>query len=127
MRASSFLLFGGLSIGLVACGDDDGSGGGGGTTQTTSSSASTGTPSTTQASTSTGMSNAPFADCSACVAGACAELQAECNDDPECAAWLACANACEAGDGLAACLDGCDDAAIGLAPSHLIYACGCNA
>ncbi len=73
------------------------------------------------------MSNAPFADCWACVAGACAELQAECNDDAECAAWLTCANACEGGSGLAACLDACDDAAIGLAPSHLIYACGCNA
>jgi hypothetical protein len=87
---------------------------------------STGTP-TTSSSTTTGGGNNPFSDCSACAADSCAKILQECADDAECATWQACAAACEDGNGLDACLDACDEAAIGFAPSHLVYACGCNA
>lgn len=130
MRASILFATVGFGILLTACGDDDGSGGGG-AAQTTTTTATTGTPGTTgtqntTSGTTTGGGN-PFAACAACAADACGEILQDCADDPDCATWQACVAACEDGTGLAACLDTCDDAAIGLAPSHLVYACGCTA
>ncbi len=132
MRASFLVMAVPFTCFAIACGDDEGSGGGGAapTTSTTTTGATapttTGMP-TTSSSTTTGGGNNPFSECVACAADACGKILQECGADPECTAWRTCAAACEAGDGLAACLDACDGAAIGFAPSHLVYACGCNA
>jgi hypothetical protein len=108
----------------AACGDDDGAGGAGGSDGPTTSSPSSSGAQSGGGGTGPG---GPFEACTACNATACGDLLADCAADAACASWLACAEACEVGGGLAACLDACDAAAMGQAPIHLVYACGCQA